>query len=609
VVALLPILLWGETDRHVANPFGILAGLDQSPTETKWAFGFDPATSTTARRPVKRADRRHKSKHTRKGQNKGRQSESVEEICKRLFTVQPKGDPLAQLSRQDLQGHGVDLSKPSATFSTEGARRHWAPQLCSDSLPITSTFSGQTTKAAVQTESLNLPEAVRFNLSSQVDQTNCLFRHNEQSYLPLPNFPLLPDLAFDDEPLTKVLRTFDSESAESSTQTRLTPPPSTNVKIEATPRACIVLVSERDKSPIVSGCTSSASCIQASDLAFPVNASKASAVMAPSLSAVHDADVCQFYASLRRWKGLSLTSPRSHPPLLSNAKISADGPLPGLGSLQLPFPEARHVQRAPIPTWTEHSGGITIFRPYPLITAPVGSPYPFVDGRLHSSSLAVPQGLDNSQLSASIMERRKAALIPIGLEEQKNREDFLAMGHPAPCWCSQHVQSTNPLNSLAVGSLQDSPLPRVKPALELPLHDLEAIPHPHDSLEISPISLSDNPMEPEHLAHPMDDALLSPTIERASDSRFNPPRSSLELCSDDWTVVTPIRPRRLYRSQSLPNSHTQPSPLSDSSSSSNSSSPSTPNQEYELLIVSSSPSASWETSPLLSPTAGKSRFS
>jgi hypothetical protein len=619
VAALLPIsLLERDTDCHAVNPFGVLAGLAQSPTETKWAFDSVLATSTPIRRRGKRTGQHYKSKHTRKSQSKRQKSESVNDVCKRLVTIRPKDDAQAQQPRQGWQDHGVDLSKPSATFSTEGAWHHWEPQSCSDSLPTISTLSDQATKPVVQKDSLDLPEAVLHNDRTSRATQICSLRHDKQSDFLFPGSPLLPDLAVNDEPLTKSLKTSYSESAGANTQILLTPPPSTSVQIEATPTACIVFVSKRTGSYIALltppldagevGSTSSTLYAQTSSLACLANA-ETSPAMAPSLSAVHDVDVCQVCAALKRWKGLSPITPYSDLPSPLEPKTSADGPLAGLGPIQPCFFEARRVQQAPISTWTEPSEGIIVFKPYPLITAPVTSPYPFVNSRQRSSPPVSPRGLFNDQPSASIMERRKAALIPISLQEQRNRDDFLAMGHPSCCWCGQHTQSNDPLGSPVIAALQTSTLPRVEQAPTSPVYKLDSIPHSCDSLEILPISLPNDPKETEYFAHPIDNVLPLPKSERASKPSSNTSPSSTELCSDDWTVVTPKHYRRMHRSQSLSALHAQPSTVMYSTSSSSISSPSTPINEYELLIVSSSPSVSWYTSPLLSPIADKTRFS
>ncbi|KAF2852404.1 hypothetical protein T440DRAFT_447117 [Plenodomus tracheiphilus IPT5] len=71
-----------------------------------------------------------------------------------------------------------------------------------------------------------------------------------------------------------------------------------------------------------------------------------------------------------------------------------------------------------------------------LVTAPIGSPRPFINMPPLRIRPAVPLHLFNAKILSAIPSEQTLKLHPVRYEVQQDHRSFLDLGHANPCWCS-----------------------------------------------------------------------------------------------------------------------------------------------------------------------------
>lgn len=144
-----------------------------------------PTTTRTARRRGKRGGQRHRAKCTPQTSHDEHKNESVEELCRRLFALNLKDHKPEKEHGGVSKNHVVDLTRPSAAFSPESVRHHWAPQFRPDSPPGPSSCSIRKGKTTTQIQPLQISERPLFFPSSSATQEKLRSWTDEPQGLPL----------------------------------------------------------------------------------------------------------------------------------------------------------------------------------------------------------------------------------------------------------------------------------------------------------------------------------------------------------------------------------------------------------------------------------------
>ncbi|KAF2828899.1 hypothetical protein CC86DRAFT_404770 [Ophiobolus disseminans] len=116
------------------NPFEILTGLAQSPTEPRWAFDFVPTKAAGTKRRGRRGGKRHKAKCTVPKECEEQKSDSFSDFCKRLIALRIQSRDSTSDNDELLPKPADNITIPPATFSPMSVRHHWAPQFRPNSL-------------------------------------------------------------------------------------------------------------------------------------------------------------------------------------------------------------------------------------------------------------------------------------------------------------------------------------------------------------------------------------------------------------------------------------------------------------------------------------------
>lgn len=347
-----------------------------------------------------------------------------------------------------------------------------------------------------------------------------------------------------------------------------------------------------------------------------VNASQGTLVMAPLLSNADESSIYAVRAALYRWKGSSLP-PSSHDiPLVANLPTQVDNPIPGGGPMPASTCIAEDFQQALATTWKKPSEGVAAYRTIPLAMAPITSPYLFINAQQRPSPPVISRGAVSDHSLVSNPARCQRTYLQLGPQGQKDRSDFLAMGHPCSCWCRRQVHANEISGYLSAVNLWVPILSPPEQSQRRAVYEPCAVPQSTSEHLIKTHSFAQTKARPHEM-------LTSPASEHVSISTSDMLHVAKSEDNDDWTAISSRQHYRMYRTQppsessvfiySSSHSILAESDVSQSSNApslrSISHSPSPPAQspEYdEPLVVSSTPSSLWDSSPLPSPMAGSS---
>jgi hypothetical protein len=127
-------------------------------------------TTGTARRRGKRGGQRHRSRCPPQPSHEEHKSESIEDLCKRLFALNVKDSKTRELLCEASKEDVVDSARLSATNSAASVRHHWGPPFRPDSQPELPYLSVRKGKTTTRLEPLQKPEQPLVSPSSPAAQ-------------------------------------------------------------------------------------------------------------------------------------------------------------------------------------------------------------------------------------------------------------------------------------------------------------------------------------------------------------------------------------------------------------------------------------------------------
>ncbi|KAF2133621.1 hypothetical protein P153DRAFT_428554 [Dothidotthia symphoricarpi CBS 119687] len=544
------------------NRFSLLAELKHSPTKPKWEFDFVPTTVEGTRRRGKRGGKHTKSKGDapKKKDERGTRALNLDELCNRMAALRLNNEkpiPTPRLQTGDDQHSAV---KNSSINSAESAKTHWAPQFKPNELRTPAI----TTPKPTNMKQTDLPKQSerrhahhRFSRSpSEVWD----YKRKEARSFPFSAFPASADLTSRDNPLPQISRLALAQVEFANKQPSICTLPPTQSQQSAVLAACRVLATRKSglaPSPLNDEPVKHQADLQSSS---PSTANIPTYIASSTLAGTPT--IPNHIPTMPSPSVISVPLPIST--LVPIVSVPPTPSVQGPQSLQSPCP------RPLLPTcsprmWTDVSEGITVFKP--SLRSPSTTPavplYPSTNAPKPRLTPVVPLDPFKQSPVTSFLARPKPPIHFPSPEVQKELDDFLAMGHAGPCWCSNHSQVhtlscsssktleiSHPSSPIDVDVVIGIPLATPETDLQTTLHS--------DETTASPGSESDTNFWDSDAESDTDPPSPSPSLSAlSSTSDFEDlsniphpttPSSPSSPGDEDWAIVSPS-PQYLISSQ------------------------------------------------------------
>ncbi|PSN67529.1 hypothetical protein BS50DRAFT_393742 [Corynespora cassiicola Philippines] len=421
---------------HRSNSFSLLAELDQTASQTKWAFDLIQGSHTGIRRRGKRGGKTRKTRVSGRNAQEGRKSESLGESCNQIATLHLDED-LEIGARQPE----YILPKSDFTFVADSVGSSWKLQLRPNSESLALTSFGQPTSRTSLLEPRSTP--TQTDLPPPPSYVELMDMKDRRPSYPSNESRFFPLSAFLNSPSSTDVRQPKTGAQQSGTK-----PPDKRQGRATSPshaQASVACKGEQDlasEKPVPSPLT-----ISLGESDTP-GARSAAAPRGDHSHQRGNPPLREILLTLERDSAGSPMAPLPiTPPLAAAPTISSLSAAPSILSTE-PLAASEKIMLpslSPRPAIFPHPGfGIAAAKPSPdaLITAPVTSPYTLIPApprkapaiqkqcvRNHLNKFVVPHPTSRKPVSFSD---------PFAMsgEVQSTIDEFMAMGHAKDCWCS-----------------------------------------------------------------------------------------------------------------------------------------------------------------------------
>ncbi|KAJ4349882.1 uncharacterized protein N0V89_008501 [Didymosphaeria variabile] len=409
------------------NRFSVLAELEQSPTQMKWAFDLVHPIPKLSRRRGKRAGK-HKLKYTSQSNRDAQKNKGLGEIC----------DKIVALSLNS----GSTRSEPrdNTTTPMDTVRHHWAPQFRPDK-----TLEPSVPESVHLQPKPYIPHAKASPSTDDQEQT----RQKESRFFPLSAFLASSPPAAHSVPASEPTRPVLTRNSQ--TKRTFAEAPSTSAQ-EAVASVCQALAMQRTDTAALE--EPLAACVSISSL--------------PSLVAQPSVPACRQrsefpHVTASSFSPLPITSPHAASPVLT-PKVMPNPPSTPSPFRPVDFSPEYILEEPPQPPVADlvtgqdpaqalhhyYSGYGRTCRSS-LTTAPFTYPHPFCAPSQPRTTMVPPHISGVARLDEALrwsLFGYGAPQGPLsGTTSSVSVEDFLKMGHASPCWCSKCPNSV-PLGEL-----------------------------------------------------------------------------------------------------------------------------------------------------------------
>jgi hypothetical protein len=226
----------------------VLAGLQQSPTEPRWAFDFVPTSTGGTRRRGKRGGKRHKNNRASQRKPESRISESITALCQRFAALRLNDDGPTKTNEHKPPNQSKSVVETNAALSFETNRPHWAPQFRPNSMPATS-ITAQTSAILKETSLSKEPQRCLPSPKAFPTSVESLdMRKKEPRFFPLSAFLACPDPMGRYPSKSKFSEAKPKYSISHTPDTAISIPPATHAQRTAVSAACCALTLRKNSS-------------------------------------------------------------------------------------------------------------------------------------------------------------------------------------------------------------------------------------------------------------------------------------------------------------------------------------------------------------------------